>query len=150
MKTLMENWNRFVNEEEGSSASPGAAGSNHIVTAIYNTLRKHNLYAGSFRDLKNLDDIQDTIQRLEDQGYAPGGKPGTIDKIIKFAKYLTKDEEKLATFAQLIKQADAGDAFAVFSRLFVQVAANDAKLRAIGDKVLDAALYLSPAYRGAK
>ena len=145
----MENWNRFVNEEEDPSRA-GAAGSNHIVTAIDNTLRKHDLYVGSFRDLKNLGDIQDTIQRLEDQGYAPGGQRGTTDKIIKFAKYLTKDEKKLAIFAKLIKEADAGSPFAVFSRLFVQVAANDAKLRANGDKVLDAALYLSPAFKRAK
>jgi hypothetical protein len=150
MKTLMENWNRFVNEEEGDEAAAqepqfktdvrgGDMGNNMIVSAIDQALRKHDLYVGSFRDLKNLGDIQDMIQRLEDQGYAPSG-PGAIKRGIGFAKYLTKDKEKLAAFAEEYKRADRESPFAVFARLFVTVAANDAKLRAIGDRVLDAAM----------
>ena len=54
----MENWNRFINEEEGAEDAAqepqfktdvrgGDMGNNMIVSAIDQALRKHDLYVGS-------------------------------------------------------------------------------------------------------
>ena len=98
------------------------------VTAIDNLPLIRNILrpnAGSFRDLKSIEFFGDMMNNyliskwgLEDRRcYKALTRAGSArrlsrklhktDKIIKFAKYLTKDEKKLATFAQLIKQADA-------------------------------------------
>ena len=112
-----------------------------VVEGIWSALRKNGLLVGTFDNLKSPAEVQRMIQILEDQNYAPAEK-GRTEKTLRFAKYLTKDKDKLASFAKQLQTFDDNSPFAVFARLFVNVAANDSKLRAMGDKVIDAALSL--------
>ena len=139
MKITKTRLKQIIKEELEKAEKERSAHPKHVVEGIWVALKKHNLFVGAFDNLKSPEEVQRMLQRLEDQDYAPVEK-GRTEKTLRFAKYLTKDKEKLQKLAQKLQSSDDRIPFAVFARLFVNVAANDSKLRRIGDKVIDAAL----------
>lgn len=164
----MENWKRFVNEEEDGAeeiANEGIMDSikgmfrrkkpaapevrkadvsrpeSYTLNAIWHTLKKNNLFIGAWKFYDDQTELARAIESMEDEGYSPAAA-GARERVMKMAKYLTKDPQKLEAFEQKYNMSADTSPFGVFARLFVVRAANDAKLRAIGDKVLDAAMQL--------